>query len=205
MNKVMNKADLSAPPHLLLVDDDRLILSTLSSGLRAAGYQVSTADSAQEAESLLSSGARPDLAILDVQLPNTDGLTLAERLHEFEHLPFVMLSAYGDAKSVAAATGSGALAYMVKPMDVTQMVPTIEAALLRARELRALQDRTRQLQNALAVERHVSVAVGLLMVQHRLGRQDAFALLRNAARNQRIKLAELAQGMVESHESACAR
>lgn len=194
---------IAAPqaPHLLLVDDDRLILSTLSSGLRAVGYRVSTADSAEEATALLTAGARPDLAILDVQLPNTDGLTLAERLHEFEHLPFVMLSAYGDAKSVAAATRSGALAYMVKPIDVVQMVPTIEAALLRARELRALQFRTEQLQGALAVERVVSVAVGITMMQHRLGRQGAFDLLRQSARNQRCKVADLARGIVESHEA----
>jgi response regulator NasT len=198
----MNKSDVAlALAHLLLVDDDRLILSTLSSGLRAVGYQVSAADSAEEAESLLASGIRPDLAILDVQLPNADGLSLAERLHEFEHLPFVMLSAYGDAKSVAAATRLGALAYMVKPMDVPQMVPTIEAALLRARELRALQSHTQQLQNALSVERNVSVAVGILMMQHRLGRQAAFELLRNAARNQRGKVADLALAIVENHES----
>jgi len=189
----------SSPSHLLLVDDDRLILVTLANGLRDAGYFVSTAESADDAEAFLASGARPDLAILDVQMPGTDGLSLAQRLHDFEHVPFVMLSAYSDAPTVAKATQSGALAYMVKPIDAAQMVPTITAALLRARELRALHTLTAQLQTALEVEREVSVAVGITMVQYRLGRQAAFDMLRTAARTQRRKLADVAQTVVQAH------
>ena len=142
---------------------------------------------------------RPDLAILDVQMPGTDGLTLAQRLRDFEHLPFVMLSAYSDAPSVEKATQSGALAYMVKPIDVAQMVPTIAAALLRAQDLRALHTLTEQLRSALDVEREISVAVGITMVQYRLGRQAAFDMLRAAARTQRRKLAEVAKGVVQAH------
>lgn len=186
-------------PHLLLVDDDRLILVTLARGLRFAGYFVSTAESAEEAEAILASGVRPDLAILDVQMPGGDGLTLAQRLHDFEHLPFVMLSAYSDAPSVGKATESGALAYMVKPIDVPQMVPTITAALTRAKELRAMHTLTAQLRCALEVEREVSVAVGITMMQYRLGREAAFDMLRTAARAQRRKLVEVAQAVVQAH------
>ena len=65
------------PTHLLLVDDDRLILATLSRGLQDVGYRVSCAESAEEAQEMLTSGLRPDLALLDVRLPGADGLSLA--------------------------------------------------------------------------------------------------------------------------------
>ncbi len=188
--------------HVLLVDDDRLILSTLANGLRYAGYRVSTAESAQEAEDFLAGGdGLPDLAILDVQMSQVDGLALAERLRDFEHLPFIMLSAYSDAASVTKATQSGALAYMVKPIDVPQMVPTIEAALQRANDLRRLNSEGEQLKSALTVERVVSVAVGMTMVQYRLSREAAFDMLRAAARSQRRKLIDIAQAVLQAHEA----
>lgn len=198
---MIQSASASGTAHLLLVDDDRLILSTLAGGLRHAGYQVSTAESAQDAEAFLASGARPDLAILDMQMPHVDGMALADRLRDFEHVPFVMFSAYSDASSVAKATQSGALAYLVKPMDVVQMVPTLEAAMQRAKELRGLQSLTEQLQNALDAERTVNVAVGITMMQHRLGRKAAFEMLRTAARTQRRKLADVVQAVLQAHEA----
>jgi len=191
----------SCKAHLLLVDDDRLILSTLASGLRHAGYRVSTAESAQDAEALLANGDRPDLAILDLQMPQVDGLALADRLRDFEHVAFVMFSAYSDAASVDKAVSLGALSYLVKPMGVAQMVPALEAALLRARELHSLHGMTAQLQNALVVERGVSLAVGITMVQYRLSRQAAFDMLRTAARTQRRKLADVAHAVLQAHEA----
>ena len=188
-------------PHLLLVDDDRLILSTLASGLRHTGYIVSTTGSAQEAEAFLAGGVRPDLAILDIQMPDTDGLALADRLRDFDHIPFVMLSAYSDAASVEKATRAGALGYLVKPMDVVQMMPAIEAAMGRAKEMRGLQSHLVQLQNALTAERDISVAVGITMVEQSLCRQAAFDVLRAQARGQRRKLADLAQEVVQARDA----
>lgn len=191
----------STSPHLLLVEDDRLILSTLANGLRRAGYQVTAADSQDDAEAFLAGGVRPDLAILDVHMPRGDGLQLAQRLREFEQIPFIMLSAYSDAPTVDKATAQGALGYLVKPLDVHQMVPSIEAALVRASELRGLKTTGSQLQNALDTERAVSVAVGITMVQYRLGRDAAFKLLRDSSRSQRRKLADVANDLIRSIET----
>ena len=83
----------TAPAHLLLVDDDRLILTTLAGGLRASGYRVSTAESVDDAQALLTSGVRPDLAVLDMHMPGRDGLELAQRLRDLEHLPLLILKA----------------------------------------------------------------------------------------------------------------
>jgi AmiR/NasT family two-component response regulator len=189
---------MEKPAHLLLVDDDRVILATLSSGLRHAGYQVSLADSHDEAVTVLQGGVRPDLCILDVQMPQQDGLTLAQSLRDFYHLPFIMFSAYSDEETVRQASAAGALGYLVKPMDIQQMVPTIEAAMARARELDALRVSGIQLQNALQAERDVNVAVGIVMMQHRLQRNDAFNMLRNAARKRRMKVSDLAVELIQA-------
>lgn len=183
---------------LLIVDDDRLVLSVIASGLTAAGYHVITAESAEDAETWLASGERPDLAIVDVRMPGRDGLHLAQRLRELDHIPFMMLSAYSDLKTVELATHNGALGYAVKPLDVPQLVPTIETALARANEMQDLRTTRRQLQAALDSERNINLAVGITMMQHHLKRSDAFELLRSSARSRRCKLADLAIEVLEA-------
>lgn len=192
----------TAPPkaRLLLVDDDRLVLSTLASGLLKAGYGVKTAESAEEAEMLLASGEDPDLAILDIRMSGQDGLFLARRLQELDHIPFMMLSAYSDQAMIDQANQLGALGYMVKPLDIPQLLPGIEAALSRANELHSLRESRQQLQAALNAERDISVAIGITMVQDRLGRHAAFELLRKTARSQRRKLGELATEIIQASE-----
>ncbi len=187
---------------LLVVDDDRLVLSLMASGLTDAGYGVTTADSAEEAEAWLASGERPDLAILDVRMPGQGGLYLAQRLRELDHIPFMMLSAYSEAQIVEKATQCGALGYAVKPLDIPQLIPAVEAALARANELQGLRETRQQLQRALDAERNISVATGIFMIKHRLARQEAFALLRDTARSQRRKLADVADDVVGERESA---
>ncbi|MFA5018655.1 MULTISPECIES: ANTAR domain-containing response regulator [Methylobacter] len=186
---------------LLLVDDERLVLATLAQGLSKAGYAVSTAESVDEAEALLASGERPDLVILDVSMPGRNGLELAERLHSFDHIPFLLLTAYSDQAIVEQAAACGALGYLVKPVDTRQLVPAIEAALARAAELRSLRMTGQQLQNALDGEREISIAVGITMVQYRLGRKAAFELLRKTARSQSRRLAELAIDVIKASEA----
>lgn len=186
---------------LLLVEDDRLVLTTLATGLRAAGYVVLTAESVNEAEELLSGGQRPDLAVVDVLMPVRNGLELAQRLRELDHIPFVLLTACSDAPVVEQATQAGALAYLVKPVDVPQLLPAIEAALARASEISALRDVRRQLQAALDSDRETNVAIGVTMVQHGIDRAESFELLRRTARSQRRKLLDLAKEVVAAQET----
>ena len=188
---------------LLLIDDDRLVLATIGAGLRSAGYETHHAESTEEAESLLASGLRPDLAIVDIRMAGQSGLTLARRLRELDHIPFVMFSAYREQAMVDEANALGALAYLVKPLDLPQLIPIIEAALARAYELQSLRDARSQLQGALDDDRNMSVAIGITMARERLSRQAAFEKLRRDARNARCKLSELAAGIIASHESQC--
>lgn len=195
----------TSPPqgqHLLLVDDDRLVLTTMARALTQAGYQISTAESADDAENWLTEGhQRPQLVILDVQMPTSDGLALAQRLRELDHIPFMMLSAYSDQATVEKATQQGALSYAVKPIDPARLIPMIEASLARANELQELRTTRLQLQTALDNERDINVAVGITMMQHRLTRKAAFDLLRQGARSQQCKLVELAQGIIKATET----
>ena len=198
----MSTANAAAPgKKLLIVDDDRLVLSTVADGLSRVGYHVTSVESAEEAEAWLAGGERPDLAILDVRMSGQSGLYLAQRLRELDRIPFMMFSAYSDPLIVAQATESGALAYAVKPQDIPQLVPTIEAALARANELQDLRTLRLQLQQALDNERSISVATGILMMEYRVKRSDAFALLRDSARKQRRKLAEMADDVVSARET----
>lgn len=193
-------ANNMAPPgkQLLLVEDNRLVLAMLAGGLTDAGYRVTSAESAEDAEAWLAGGERPDLAILDVNLPGQNGLYLAQRLYELDHIPFMILSAYNDPQIVEQATRCGALAYAVKPQDTSQLVPAIEAALARADELQDLRLTRQQLQAALDSERDISVAIGITMMQHHLKRNDAFELLRKSARSRRCKLADLAREVIQA-------
>lgn len=192
---------LSTAKSLLLVDDDRLVLSTLATGLAQAGYRVITAESVEEAEADLSGGDGVDLVILDVRMPGRSGLHLAQRLRDLDHIPFMMLSAYSDAQMVAQATHYGAMGYAVKPIDLPQLLPTIEAALARADELQDLRLERQQLQQVLDGDRNINIATGIIMVSHKLARADAFNMLRNTARSQRRKLADLAQDVIQGSEA----
>ena len=177
---------------LLLVDDDRLILATFAQYLAKVGYCVSTAESADDAEAMLVGGVRPDLVILDVNMPGRGGLELAERLLSFDHIPFMLLTAYTDQNIIEQATVFGALGYLVKPVLMRQLTPAIEAALARAAEIRSLRSSEQQFQNILDSDREINIAIGITMVHYKLDRKEALELLRKTARSQRCKLGEQA-------------
>lgn len=185
---------------ILLVDDDRLICATLSEGLRQHGYQVETANSGEQALALCEHAA-PDLAILDMRMSGMSGVETARFLRERTQVPYIFLTAYGDPETVKSAVAEGALGYLVKPTDVGQLIPAVEAALARATDIGSLRQNEQHLQSALAQNREVSIAVGVFMERFRLDREQAFAVLRYQARSQRRKLQELAGEIVQGAES----
>lgn len=187
-------------PRVLVVDDDRLILATLGAGLRHAGYDTREAASGEEALRLCET-EQPDIVLLDVRMPGMDGVQAARLIRERFRIPVVFLSAYSDEAVVHQAAAEGALGYLVKPLDVTQLVPSLEAALVRAREIRALRDAEERLTRALGTSRDTATAVGLVMERYRLDRQAAFEALRQHARSQRRKLEDVAAEMLRAAES----
>ena len=112
---------------ILVVDDDRLVLATLTHGLSQAGYEVIDADNGDDAI-LLARQHRPELALLDIRMEGKSGFDVAAYLREYCQIPFMFLSAFTDEATVNQVKKLGALTYLVKPLDIQQIVPAVEAA-----------------------------------------------------------------------------
>ena len=175
---------------ILIADDDRVVLFTLCDGLREAGFEVIEARDGLQALELCQSNA-PELALLDIRMPGMDGLELARRLRDETPVPFLFFSAYKDEDYVRRAVDSGALGYLIKPLQVATLVPMIRTALARAQDIDGLQ-------GALASNRSIATAVGMLMHAEALDQATAFERLRQRARMRRCRLEELALTMINS-------
>ena len=112
---------------ILVVDDNRLVLATLTDGLTRAGYHVYDADNGDDAI-LIAREHRPDLALLDIRMEGKSGFDVAQYLRTQMRMPFMFLSAFSDEQTVAQVKALGAVAYLVKPLDIKQIVPAVEAA-----------------------------------------------------------------------------
>ena len=143
----------------------------------------------------------PDLAILDIRMPDLSGLQVAEKLKQQAAVPFLFLSAFDDRETVERGVSEGALGYLVKPVDVNQIVPAIEAALERAADLQQLKDRQHHLNAALQSGREISIAIGIIMAETGLNAAQAEAGLRSCARNRRQKMSEIAVNLVQASET----
>jgi diguanylate cyclase (GGDEF)-like protein len=135
---------------VLAVDDDGILLAKLRRCLAPSGYRLVTAASAEAALELLSELIpAPDIALIDVSLPGMSGFELASRLQRTTQLPFLFLSSSPDPAQARKAAERGALGYLVKPADLRHVLPAIEAALLRAEDLRQQRRIRSGLQHAL--------------------------------------------------------
>lgn len=182
---------------ILVVDDDRLVLATVTHGLSQAGYDVIDADNGDDAI-LLARQHKPELALLDIRMEGKSGFDVAEYLRDVCRIPFMFLSAFADAATIAEVQRLGAVAYMVKPLDVGQIVPTVEGAFLRLRSGPLPAAAAAPAANAPSIGAPLSaladpvpLAVGALMHRHSLTRTAARERLQRMARD--AGLAESAQ------------
>lgn len=180
---------------ILIVEDDRLILSGFVSGLEGRGYAVIKAASGEEAVSLAES-ARPDLVLMDIYLPGISGIEAAQRIREKLDVPVIFLSALDTEEVVRQAITMGTLSYLVKPVTIKQLVPAIETALARACEVSKLKSSEENLALALKQNREISVAIGVLMERHDMTAEDAFETLRAHARKTRSKTSDAASKVI---------
>lgn len=180
---------------ILLVEDDRLVLHMLATGLKAAGLDVQAADSAEKAMQLADH--RPDIALLDMNLPGMSGIDFARWLKTKACIPFLFLSAYNDEKTVNAAAELGALGYLIKPLDVSQILPSIHTALKRAEEIRKLQQAETDLNTALKTSRSISMAIGLLMQRFATTPDETFEALRAWCRSNRQRMGDVAEQIID--------
>lgn len=184
---------------ILLVEDDRLVLHTLVSGLRKAGYTILAADSGEAAMRICSAN-QPDLALLDMSLPGLSGTDFAKWLKNTLGVPFIFFSAYSDKESVGAAAELGALGYLVKPLDILQILPAIHTALQRSKEIRELRQSEINLNSALKNSRSISMALGFLMQRFGAGTDETFEALRAYCRNNRMRMADVSDQIVDHRQ-----
>ena len=182
---------LNEQPLILVVDDDRLVLATLVAGLKQAGFEVIEADNGDDGI-LLARKYKPRLAILDMRMQGKSGMDVARYLAANTGTGFMFLSAFGDADIVEEATRMGALGYLVKPLDVRQIVPAVRAALARWDELQS----TPMADGQDAPGRDEYIAVGILMERLRLDFDRALDALRSQARAEGTTPQQLATNMV---------
>lgn len=204
MSQPPDKIALSKPARVLVVDDDRVMLDALARGLRKAGYEVLEATSGEQALQVAIE-ERLDLAILDMRMPGMSGLELASALREQAPVPMLFASVHGDESIVRSAAELGALGYLIKPIDASQIVPAVESALARARDIRRLEESEAQLTLALSKSRETSIVVGILVERYRVDRQEAFEMLREHARGQRRKVADVADELLRAAETLSLR
>ncbi len=195
--------DTPAKTRLLAVDDDRIILATLVAGLGKAGFDVVVAGNAEEAMRAAVE-TKPALALLDVEMEGKNGLDVAEFLARETHVPFMFLSAHGDEAIVRQATAYGALGFLVKPLDVKQMVPAIRSALERAHDIQHLKQGAEMLADTLVQGkgRQSLVAVGILVERHKMNCDEALELLHKRARASGRPVEDVALSIIEQAEAA---
>ncbi len=189
---------MSTKGKILVVDDDRLVLATLTHGLAQAGYEVLDADNGDDAI-LLAREHRPELALLDIRMEGMSGFDVAAYLREYLQVPFMFLSAFADEATVAKVKELGAVAYLVKPLDIHQIVPAVEAAFAKRSERAPAPPRPAP-GDAAVLEQLVPLAVGVLMHRYSLSRQEALGRLNKLADTEGRPLAEAAQRLVEAVE-----
>ena len=197
----MNAASPTSKGTILVVDDNRLVLATLSEGLTRAGYHVFDADNGDDAI-LIARAHRPQLALLDIRMEGKSGFDVAHYLRHQCGMPFMFLSAFSDEQTVAQVKALGAVAYLVKPLDIKQIVPAVEAAFARLETTVAAPAAAAASSAAAAAARDTSaaMAVGVLMHRYSLARDEAAQRLQRLAQDAGLTLhaqAELLLAAVE--------
>jgi two-component system, response regulator PdtaR len=173
----------SGKGRILVVDDDRLVLATVVHGLAQAGYDVIDADNGDDAI-LLAREHRPQLALLDIRMEGKSGFDVAETLRDAYAIPFMFLSAFADDATLAKVRDLGAMDYLVKPLNVGQIVPSVDAVFARLRGSEVASIAVSVPANAKTLSHlddPVPLAVGVLMHRHSLPRAQAWQRLQKLA------------------------
>jgi response regulator NasT len=191
MNTEVNS---TAPVRILVAEDEAIIRLDLVEMLTEAGYVV-VAQATNGVEAIaLAQEHKPDLAILDVKMPELDGISAAEKIIEIA--PVLMLTAFSQKDLVERARDAGAMAYVVKPFSISDLVPAIEIAVSRHRQLVALQQEVGDLHERLETRKVIDRAKGILMATLNLSEPDAFSWIQRTAMDRRMSMKDVALAVI---------
>ena len=179
---------------ILVAEDEALIRLDLVEMLTEAGYEV-VAQATNGVEAIaLAKEFKPDLAILDVKMPELDGISAAQEIIEIS--PVLMLTAFSQKELVERARDAGVMAYVVKPFSINDLTPAIEIAMSRHLQMRSLKDEVTDLHERLETRKVVDRAKGILMAAMYLSEPEAFSWIQRAAMDRRISMKAVAEAVI---------
>ncbi len=185
---------------VLIAEDDPLVAITLSDQLAELGHIVmAVASDGQEAIDM-ATREPPEIVLLDIKMPNVDGISAAEQIGAQLDIPMLMLTAYSDRPLVLRAAEAGALGYLLKPVSSEELAANINLAVHRHREKLALKHEVTQLEATLAERALIDTAKSILMKQVGLTEEEAYSRIRQKARERRVKMAIVAQTIIAAEE-----
>ena len=181
---------------VVIAEDEAIIRLDLKETLEEEGYEVVGETGRGDEAVQLVNDLHPDIAILDIKMPGMDGLEAAKAITSERKAAVLILTAFSQRDLIEQARDAGALAYLVKPFQKSELLPAVEVALGRFREMQALGDEVESLQEQLETRRIVDRAKGILMDKHGMGEGDSFAFIQKTAMNERRTMRSVAEDVV---------
>ncbi|MFF0655336.1 MULTISPECIES: response regulator [Micromonospora] len=178
---------------VLIAEDEALIRLDLAEMLVEEGYEVVGEAGDGETAVKLAEELKPDLVILDIKMPIMDGLAAAERIASARIAPVIILTAFSQRDLVERARAAGAMAYLVKPFQKSDLVPAVEIALSRYSEIAALESEVAGLTDRLEIRKTVERAKGALMTTYGMTEPQAFKWIQRTAMDHRMTMKEVAE------------
>src|SRR3984893_3124544 len=186
---------------ILLAEDEVISRMDLREMLENLGYIVVGEAGDGVAAVNLARTLKPDLVLMDIKMPELDGISAAETLSLERVTPVLLLTAYSDKEFVDRAVDAGVMGYLVKPFAEAQLKPAIEVALERWRELRQIQHELTSTQETLETRKLVERAKGVLMDSQNLKEAEAFRRIQRLSMNSRKSMREVAEAILLAHEA----
>jgi AmiR/NasT family two-component response regulator len=182
---------------VVLAEDEAIIRLDLKETLEDEGYEVVGETGRGDEAVQLVKDLGPDLAILDIKMPGLDGLTAAREITSERRAAVLILTAFSQRHLVERARDAGALAYLVKPFQRSELIPAVEVALGRFKEVKALEAEVRGLEEQLETRRLVDRAKGILMDEHTMAEAAAFSFIQRNAMRQRVTMRVVAAQVID--------
>lgn len=186
---------------IVIAEDDAVTRRDLKETLEGLDYLV--VGEARDGKSAVSLARelKPDVVVMDVQMPGMDGIDAARTLTTERIAPVLLLTAYHDKAKIDRAREAGVIAYLVKPFREADLEPAIEVALARFEELRSLDEQVERLEESLETRKLVDRAKGILMDSQGLSERDAFRKIQKMSMDTRRSMKEIAQAIIITHEA----
>jgi two-component system, response regulator PdtaR len=188
------------PTRIIIAEDDSVIRMDLREELQRQGYLVVGDVGDGQSAVNLTRELRPDLVLMDIRMPQMDGIEAASLLTAERLAPVVLLTGFSDDELIERAREAGVVAYITKPVRPTDLKPAIEIALARFQEFREMESQVKTLEEQLATRKVVEKAKGVLMTKLNLSEQDAFRRIQKLSMNNRKSMREVAEAILLAEE-----